>query len=360
MTLYLDNNATTFIDPAVAQVMASALTDIPGNPSSLHSWGRSSRVALQQAREVVAAHFGVSTQEVLFHSGATEGLNQILQGESGAIVTSNVEHSCVKECLQGRSNITTIDVGTYGAVTPDALRDALTPDTQLITLIAVNNETGVRTDIEGLAAIARERGIPLVLDGTAWLGKEKVVLPDGVAAAVFSAHKFHGPKGVGFSIIRKGFKVKPLIAGGPQEQGRRGGTENLSGIIGMAKALTLLDSDSYPKQMQSLRDRFEEGIFQALPHASINGEGPRVCNTSNIAFEGVDGETLLTRLDLEGLAASHGSACSSGAREPSRVLLAMGYDHERVRSSIRFSLSRMTTEEEIDQAITIVTKAASR
>lgn len=356
MSIYLDNNATTMMDPQVAQAMASALLEIPGNPSSLHQWGRAARTALQQAREVVAASLGVSTQEVLFHSGGTEGLNQIINAlPAGEIISTRIEHACIDQLLK-QKNTRYISVGEYGAATADQVKAAITPDTRAIVLMAVNNETGVKTDIPSIASLAKQYGIPFIVDGVCWMGKEKVHLPDGVSAAVFSAHKFHGPKGVGFTIIRKGFKVPAFIIGGPQEQGRRGGTENLPGIIGLAKALTLLTHDM--SATESLRHLFESEILSALPHAKINGTGSRVCNTSNIAFEGVDGETLLAKLDLAGLAASHGSACSSGAREPSRVLLQMGYSHERVRSSVRFSLSRMTTEDEIKRAAQIVIKAA--
>lgn len=358
MSIYLDNNATTFVDPQVATAIASALLDLPGNPSSLHQWGRAARIALQQSREIVAAYFGVATQEVLFHSGGTEGLNQLFKSlPDGEIISSNVEHSCVHLLLKSRPQVTYLEVGEHGAVTPEKLKQAISHKTKAIVLLAVNNETGIRTDIEGVAQVAAQNGIPLILDGVCWLGKESIKLPDGVSAVVFSAHKFHGPKGVGFTIIRRGFKVLPFILGGPQEQGRRGGTENLPGIIGMAKATTLLDS---PSNTEKLRIRFETELLKALPHARINGSGPRVCNTVNIAFEGIDGETLLAKLDLAGVAASHGSACSSGAREPSRILLNMGYSHERVRSSLRFSLSRMTTEDEIERAIKIIIKAASK
>lgn len=349
------------MDPQVAQTVAAALVEIPGNPSSLHHWGRAARTALQQSREVIAAYFGVTTQEVLFHSGGTEGLNQIFKAiPEGQIISSNVEHACVHQLLKQRTNVTYLEAGEHGAVQPHQIQEAITRDTKAIVLIAVNNETGVRTDIEAIAKLAKGYNIPLILDGVCWLGKDKMTLPEGVSAAVFSAHKFHGPKGVGFSIIRRGFKVPSFMVGGPQEHGRRGGTENLPGIIGMAKALSLVNKPEEIAYINDLRIRFEEALLEHLPHAKINGTGPRVCNTSNIAFEGVDGETLLTRLDLEGIAASHGSACSSGAREPSRILINMGYSHERVRSSIRFSLSRMTTKAEIDRALEIIIKAASK
>lgn len=361
MTIYLDNNATTPISPEVASAMMTAMIDIPGNPSSLHRWGRAARTALQQAREVIAAQFGVATQEVLFHSGGTEGLNQIINSlPEGHIITSNVEHACVNQLLSARKNVTFLDAGKYGALTAEQVQAALTPETVAVITLAVNNETGVITDIPAIAEVTQRYGIPLIVDGVCWLGKMPIQFPAGVTAAVFSGHKFHAPKGVGFTIVRRGFKLKPFILGGPQEQGKRGGTENLPAIVGLAKALTVINDSSEIERITALRKYFEDSLFKALPHAKLNGEGPRVCNTVNIAFENVDGESLLANLDIAGVAASHGSACSSGAREPSRILVNMGYPQDRVRSSIRFSLSRMTQKDEIDKAIQIVIKAASK
>jgi cysteine desulfurase len=248
--------------------------------------------------------------------------------------------------------------GLYGAITTEAVHAALRPDTCLICLMAVNNETGVKTDLEAIAAIADEKKIPLIVDGVAMMGKEIFSIPKGISAMSFSGHKFHAPQGIGFSFIRSGLKLSPLLTGGGHEFGKRAGTENILGILSLAKAVELLKEElpMSSKHMFALRERFEGILHNALANVSINGQGPRVCNVSNIAFSGVDGESLLLALDAAGVSASHGSACSSGALEPSRILLNMGIPQALVRSSLRFSLSHFTTEQEIDEACTIIIK----
>ena len=222
--------------------------------------------------------------------------------------------------------------------------------------MGVNNETGVKTDIQAIAAIAYEAGIPFLVDGVALLGKELFSIPLGVSAMCFSGHKLHAPQGTGFAFIRSNFKLHPLLTGGEQEFGHRGGTENVLGILSLAKAIEFLQAElpEASRRMLELRDKFENILLQELKNVSINGEGPRVVNTSNLAFSGVDGESLLINLDREGIAASHGSACSSGGLEPSRALLNMGLPLELVRSSIRFSLSRFTTESEILESCRLI------
>jgi cysteine desulfurase len=238
----------------------------------------------------------------------------------------------------------------------------LRKDTKLIVLMAVNNETGVKSDIEAIAAIAEESNVPFVVDGVALLGKEPFTIPSGVSAVAFSGHKLHAPKGSGMVFIRKRVKCTPLLFGGAQEFQRRAGTENLAAILGLAEAIRLLEVElpSATKRMQALRDRLEEGIISSISDVTINGEAPRVVNTSNLSFEGVDGESLLMSLDLNGVAVSHGSACSSGSLEPSRILLNMGIPRARARSSIRFSLSRFTTRDEIERCIEIVIDVVGR
>ena len=236
------------------------------------------------------------------------------------------------------------------------IKVALRPDTRLIILSAVNGETGVKTNIHQVAKFAEKENIPFIVDGIALLGKECFDIPTGVSAMCFSAHKFHGPKGVGFAFIRKGFSLTPFQVGGIQEHQRRAGTENLAGIIGMAKAISLLKEElpQKTKYMLDLRDHFEKSIMEQLKDVQINGEGSRVANTSNLYFPDVDGESLLLNLDLANIAASHGSACAAGSLQPSRVLLNMGYHRKRVYSSIRFSLSRQTTKDEIEEAIRVI------
>lgn len=351
--IYLDNNATTAVDPHVVQAMVEALITLTGNPSSAHAFGRESKQALTRARDTIANCCGVTDREIVFTSGGTEAMNLLIRGflneKPGHVITTDVEHSAVFKTLQEYESVAFLKVGASGAATLESVKAAIRPDTRLISLMAANNETGVKTDIEGIADLALHCGIPFIVDGVAHFGKDILKIPKGVAAMAFSGHKFHAPKGIGFAFIRRGTKLKPLFGGGDQEFKRRSGTENLSGIIGLAKAVEIA-VDELPaaiRQVAQLRDYFEEKLKASLK-VCINGEGDRICNTSNVAFEGMDGETLLANLDRAGIAASHGSACSSGALEPSRVLLNMGLSQERARSSIRFSLSRYTTQEEID------------
>lgn len=369
--IYLDNNATTRIDPRVLEAIVSHLKDHFGNPSSHHSFGQDNRNRLLKARNTVASYFDVKANEIIFTSSGTEGANMVLRGlfegqPQGHMITSTVEHSCVfgtaKLMQAGGTKVTYLSPGLWGAIKPDAVRAALQPDTRLIALMAVNNETGVKTDIEGIAQIALERKIPFFVDGVALLGKEPFTIPAGVSAMCFSGHKLHAPIGCGLAFIRSNLKLRPLLTGGDHEYSRRAGTENVAGIIGLAEAIKLLRSE-LPEAMPRvarLRDKLEQTLMSRLPNVTVNGQGPRVVNTSNLCFEGVDGESLLTALDMEGVAVSHASACASGALEPSRVLLNMGISPEMAASSIRISLSRFTTEEEIDRCIGILVHIVER
>lgn len=369
--IYLDNNATTQIDPRVLDAVVNVLKEEIGNPSSTHSFGQESRGRLTKARAAIANYFRFKPNEVIFTSSGTEAINMVIRGlfegnYKGHIITSSVEHSCtyatVKLMEASGCQATFLSPGMLGAVTPDAVLAALRSDTRLIALMSVNNETGVKTDINSIAAIAREARIPFLVDGVAILGKEPFTIPEGLSAMCFSGHKIHAPKGVGFALIRSSLKLRPLMTGGEHEFGRRGGTENVSGIIGLAEAIRLLETElpSASQRMQKLRDKFETELISNLPDIIVNGQGQRVVNTSNIAFCGIDGEALLAALDLEGLAVSHGSACSSGALEPSRILLNMGIPMAQARSSLRFSLSRFTTEEEIDASLEIIYRVVKR
>jgi len=369
--IYLDNNGTTDLAPQVRDLLNSLLMTNLGNPSSTHSFGQKTRSMINRARDSISHYLGIKSTELIFNSGGTESANMVLRGrfasnKPGHLITSAAEHSCVyataKYLETTGTSVTFLSPGLWGAVTPESVRSAIRSETQLIALMAVNNETGVKTDIQAIAAIAKENGIPLFVDGVALLGKEAFTIPDGVSAMSFSGHKIHAPSGVGMCFVRSGFKLSPQITGGEQELGKRAGTENVLGILALAKAVELL-VDELPhssEKMLTLRKQFEEGLLSQLPNAQINGLGPRTVNISNIAFPGVDGEGLLIALDAAGVAASHGSACSSGSLEPSRILLNMGIPLELVRSSIRFSLSRYTTEEEIVAAIHIVVKTVNR
>lgn len=347
------------MDPDVFQAMLQEMQMGAANPSSVHEMGRKARARLIAARDQIAAFFKVSPTEVLFTSGATEGMNALLQGmdlKGKHVISSAAEHALVINCLN-RLDSTFLPPGLWGAVTVEQVRAALKPNTALIVLMAVNNETGVKTDIEGIASLAAEKGIPFFVDGVALIGKEAFSFVEGISAMVFSAHKFHGPKGVGFTLLRKGLKLKPFLVGGMQEYEKRAGTENLPGIMGLAAAIKKLEQvQQYQSQMQLLRDTFEKRVLELFPNASINGLGPRICNTSNICFTGIDGESLLMQLDLEGVMASHGSACSSGALQPSRVLLNMGLSRDQVRSSLRFSFSRFNTLFEIEKSLSVLNR----
>lgn len=369
--IYLDNNATTGLDPRVCDTLVEALKNIEGNPSSTHSFGQKTRAALSRSRDSIASYLGIKPQELIFTSGGTESANMILRGiiqekNKGHIITSTVEHACVFMTLKALEKngykVTYLSPGFSGNISPDAIRNAITEQTQLIAIMAVNNETGVKSDIEAIAKIAATHHIPLFVDAVCLLGKEPFTIPPGVSAMSFSGHKLHAPKGIGMTFIRSNVKLTPLLIGGEQEFGRRAGTQNLLGILGLAKAIELLSSE-LPKAslyMQSLRDQFEQSLIQQLEGVSINGAGPRIVNTSNLAFAGVDGEALLINLDAAGIASSHGSACASGSLEPSRVLLQMGLPLELVRSSIRFSLSRFTTEEEVKSAVRLIVDTVQR
>ncbi len=359
--IYLDNNATTPLAQEVLDVMAKALSEGPANPSSIHWFGRSAKAKLSLARDQVADFFGVRPREVLFTSGGTEALNLLLRGivaasPKGKIITSNVEHSAVEATLAffetQEWTIERLPVGLYGNVQTQQIQEVLDEATRCIVISAVNSETGVKAPIDEIADLAEKRNIPLIVDGVAWLGKESIRLHPGISGIAFSAHKIHGPKGVGLAIVRSSLKIPPLLTGGFQEFGKRGGTENLEGILGFAKALELLKS-ALPDatiQMTMLRDHLETALIYCCG-AQINGEGPRICNISNLYFPNIDAETLLIQLDMAGIAASQGSACNSGALEPSRVLLNMGFSLARARSSVRFSLNRYTTQSEIDTVI---------
>lgn len=367
MTIYLDNNATTMIDPRVkAEIVA--LMDTPfGNPSSPHRLGQKAKSLLSHARKQVAGLLGCSSQQILFTSGGTEGASLAIHGllkgkKQPKILSSSVEHACVYETLEAlRADGAAVDylpVGLSGAIRREDLIHAVErnrPD--LIVLMAVNNETGVKNDVPAIAELAEAHQIPLVVDGVAWLGKEKFFIPTGVSAMFFSGHKVHAPQGTGFIYLKSKLKLSPQILGGSQEFNMRGGTENLIGIVALGKALELLLSElpQATLRMSHLTEKLKKALLD-IPGAEMNGTGERICNTINVSFANQDGETLLIALDQAGVCCSLGSACASGAIEPSRVLLNMGIPMQRAQASLRFSLSRMTTEEEIDRAIQTIRK----
>lgn len=368
---YLDNNATTPLDPRVFKAMIAEFSGPPGNPSSVHYFGKRAKANLTHARRTIADFFHAKPEELVFTSGGTESINFLLKGffgsrPKGHLVTTAIEHASVYRSVQALENagldVTYVPVDLSGAPLPEKIEEALRPTTSAIILSAANSETGVKLDIAQIARIAESREIPLILDAVALIGKEDLPLPPGVSAIAFSGHKFHAPKGIGCAIVRPSFKCSPLLLGGGQEFQRRGGTENLAGILGLAEAIEILRETQadITRHLIELRDHLEHSLMHHLSDISINGIGPRIANTSNLAIEGVDGETLLMHLDMAGIAVSHGSACASGALEPSRVLLNMGVDKKRARSSLRFSMSRMNLREEIDSSLERIVEIVSK
>lgn len=360
--IYLDNNATTALDPRVFKTMVAEFSGPPANPSSVHYFGQQAKLQLAKARKTIASYFGTKPEEIVFTSGGTESLNLLLRGffsnrPRGHLISTSIEHSCLFETakiLEGAGlNVTRVPVNLWGAPLPDAIEAAIRSDTQAIALTAANSETGVKIDLEKIAKIAQRHEIPLILDAVGIIGREAITMFPGISALAISGHKFHAPKGTGAVILRPSFKLNPLFTGGPQEYSRRAGTENLAGILGLAEAVRILSEEqqTISQHLKNLRDHFEVTLLRELGDLAINGQGPRIPNTSNLFFEGVDGETLLIHLDMAGIAASHGSACSSGSLEPSRVLLNMGIDQRTARSSLRFSMSRLNTKEEVDIAL---------
>jgi len=372
--IYLDNNATTQPLKEVVAAMTEALTEQFANPSSVHRFGQSVRHEVECARQQVADLIGARSEEITFTSGGTEAINLAIRGTLAhrsphkRVVTSTVEHSAVQRlCKQlAREGYEIVEVGVdgQGRLDLDALTAAVTDDTALISVMWANNETGVLFDVDAIAAITADRNVPLHLDAVQAVGKVNIDvdrLP--VQLLSMSAHKLHGPKGAGALFVRRKSRIRPLLIGGRQERDRRGGTENVPGIVGMGVAAEaakeLTDDDR--RRISRRRDQLESRICEAIPIAAVNGrDAPRICNTSNMGFRGLAAEALLMLLSESGVCVSSGSACSSGSLEPSHVLAAMGVEPELAHGSLRFSLSRMTTEDEIEQVIPIVSKVVAR
>lgn len=362
--IYLDNNATTFLDQQVKEKLHFLLEKPLGNPSSIHALGQVSKGLLVEARRTIASYFQATTlNQIIFTSSGTEGAYLSIKGllkdkPPKHIIASNIEHPCVNQLLESFQKqgvkITFLPVGLEGAIHIQDLKKALEVPADLITIMGANNETGVKNDLTAIAKIALEHQVPLVVDGVALLGKDKVTLPKGISAMFFSGHKIHALPGCGFIYLAPSTKLKPMISG-TQEFGLRGGTENLLGIISLAEALKVFFSQEAEilNKIKGLRDHLEQSLL-SIPGISVNGSGERVSNTTNLYFEGLDGETFLIALDQAGVAVSLGSACSSGAIEPSKVLLNMGFSRQRAEASLRMSLSRFNTLEEINQAIVII------
>jgi cysteine desulfurase len=373
--IYFDNAATSPVRREVLQAMDRSTEETFGNASSLHLFGQAAKRALEGSRATVAQCLGAEPREITFTSGGTESDNLAIKGVAYAnrgkgrhIITSPIKHHAVlNTCLalaQEGFEVTSVPVDRYGVVDPNAVRDAIRPDTILITIMLANNEVGTIEPIAAIAAIARERGILVHTDAVQAIGKLPVNVDAlGVDLLALTAHKFYGPKGQGALYVRKGTPIVPLFQGGHHESGMRPGTENVPGIVGLATALRLAvqDLDGDTAQVGRLRDRLEAGIRQRVPEVSPNGHPEkRVPNISNLSFAGVEGESLLLALDMKGIAVSTGSACNAGATEPSHVLRAMGLDWTLAQGSLRFSLGRTNTESEVDYAIEAVAEVVER
>jgi cysteine desulfurase len=371
--VYLDNNSTTRPAPEVVEAMLPYLRDFYGNPSSPHRFGQLARKAVDDARAAVATLIGSRESELVFTGGGTESVNTAIRGLLGAraprrrIVTSVVEHAATRTLCQQLARegftITAIEVDRDGLLDLDALAAALGDDVALVTLIWANNETGVIFPMQQIAEICRRAKVPLHADATQAVGKIPVNVADaGIDAMTFAAHKFHGPKGVAGLFIRRGLRLRPLVIGGPQERERRGGTENVPGIVGMGRAAQLAGEflPNMPR-VARLRDRLERGILDTIPETSLNGSPQhRLPNTSNISFAGLEAEAILLLLSEKDICASAGAACSSGSLEPSPVLLAMKIDPRLAHGAIRFSLSRYSTEAEVERALAVLPEAIAR
>lgn len=369
--MYLDYNATTPVRSEVVAEMTECLAGPPGNPSSVHSFGRAARALRERARERLAAAAGCSPDAVLFTSGGTEADNLALRGtlarsDRRHFITAATEHEAVLHTLKALEiDVTVLPVDSEGRVDPKQLQAAIRVDTALVSIMAANNETGVLADLGALGAVCRDAGVLFHTDAVQCLGKVPFDFDDlPVDFAVVSSHKIGGPKGCGALLVRDGTEwPAPLQTGGGQERGVRPGTENLPGIVGFAKAaeMAVEELSATGPRIRALRDRLEREIRGFFPEARVNGSGaPRLPNTANISFPGLDGESLLIALDLEGVAVSTGAACQAGAAEPSHVLMAMGRSAEEAGASLRFSLGNPTRDSDITEVLEILPRVLTR
>jgi cysteine desulfurase len=370
--VYFDNNATTPVLPEVFDAMRPFFGERFGNASSIHHHGQETRAAVEDARESVADLLGCSPPEIVFTSGGTESDNLAIAGWVAAgdhVITSSIEHHAVLHACKHLEKIgcevTILPVDGRGLIDPADVRRALRPNTKLISVMMANNETGVLQPVQEIGKIASEANVLFHTDAVQAAAKVPIrVRQIGCDALSISGHKIHAPQGVGALYVKKGTRIQPLFHGGRHERSRRAGTENVPGIVGLGKAAEIakhsLDRGAGQK-MAAMRDRLEQGILGQVQEAGVNGEGAtRVPNTTNLHFDHIDGEAVVIALDLKGLAVSTGAACSSGAIEPSHVLIAMGLRAEQARASIRFSLGKQTTEADIDFALELVPETIAR
>jgi cysteine desulfurase len=378
--IYLDYNATAPVPAEVADAVSVALRECPGNASSIHAYGQRAKALLDDARSAVARLIGAEPSEIVFTSGGTEADNLAVRGLADAqkdgarrrIITTAIEHEAVLNAVKGLGRrgwpVTLLPAGPAGVVAVETLAAALddAPDQvpALVSVMLVNNELGTVQPVKALAALARARGVPFHTDAVQAIGRLPVDVRDlGVDMLSIAGHKFGAPKGVGALWVRRGLALQAQSVGGRQERGRRAGTENTPALAGMRVAAERAGQRlaSEPARQAALRDRLERGVQESVPGTVVNGgPGQRVANTSNISFEGVEGESLVIGLDLEGVAVSTGSACSSGTLEPSHVLRAIGLSPSRVEGAVRFSLGEGTTDADVDRVLEVVPAVVSR
>ena len=376
MRIYLDHNATTPVDATVATAMTEVLRERFGNPSSVHSFGQDAKAAVDEARQAVATLIGARPPEIVFTSGGTESNNLAIRGGSEAqipgrrrhLVATTIEHEAVLNTLKALAKrgwtTTFLPVDRTGIVEPAALEDAVTTDTALVSVMHANNEIGTIQPVAELAAIAHRSGALFHTDAVQSVAKISIDVAElGVDLLSLSAHKFNGPKGVGALWIRRGSRLVPTMTGGRQERNRRAGTENVLGLVGLGVAARLARerTDAEGDRLTALRNRLEAGILDAVPGTLVNGDRTRrIPNTTNISFDRVEAESLLIALDLEGIAVSTGSACSSGTLEPSHVLRAMGLSSHRAQNAIRFSFGIGNTEETVDRVVEVMPRIVDK
>jgi cysteine desulfurase len=370
--VYMDANATTPLLPEVMEAMRPYWMEHFGNASSIHQHGQRARTGVDQARDILAEFFGCHPAEVVFNSGGTEGDNNALFGllhPGDHLITTAIEHSAVLAAADrlARDGITTTQIAPRpdGLIDPMDILRAIRPETRLISVMLANNETGVVQPVEEIGKIAAQTGVFFHIDAVQGAGKVHIdVNRIGCHVLTISGHKMHGPKGIGAMYVRKGTPLEAILVGGSHERRRRAGTENVPSIIGLAKAAELAMHSletGVMHRLAGLRDRLEAGILEQIPGTGVNGAGvPRAANTTNIWFDNLEGEALVIALDLRGVSVSGGSACHSGATEPSHVLMAMGLDKTRARASLRFSLLKTATDADIDYVLEVVPAAVVR
>ena len=374
MRVYFDYNATTPLAPEVTDTVLRVMRDVFGNASSIHHFGQQAKATLDEARSAVASLINADPSEIVFTSGGTESDNLAIRGAAEAIdgrrhlIASGIEHEAVLNTLRALARrgwrTTLLAADASGVVSPDRLREVIDADTALVSVMHANNEVGTIQPIAALAAIAHQHGALMHTDAVQSAGKIPVdVRALGVDLLSLSAHKFNGPKGAGALWIKRGTRMQPTVTGGKHERNRRAGTENVAGIAGLGVAALLAGGKmaAHGARVAALRDRLETGILRDVPGTAVNGaRDARVPNTTNVSFERVEAESLLIALDLEGIAVSTGSACSSGTLEPSHVLKAMGLPPHRTQNSLRFSLGMFSTQEEVDRVVEVLPRLVEK